>query len=562
MTMHTLDRDPGHHQSSGAAREGDARAGHPPPSELDGDGIRGAPDAGQGRRPLGRSLGAATALAVVVVVVSSLWNLTRRPFWIDEAISLGATNQLGRTIGGTGGTMALYYALLDGWTALFGTGLAAMRSLSVVLTALAVVAVARVARGLLRPSEAVVAVLLVGAAPVLVRMAQDARAYALVLVLITLCWGCLSRAVEAEDADPGGAGSRTWFLALAPLAVAGVCSHGLFTLHLAAVLASVVVLPRRIALLRRLVPAALGGILATAALVSMGAAGVGDWIPPLDADQVRLFVRGLSTQITWLNLVLATLAALGIVALTLRARATTGLDRWRALAPLWWGLLAPVELVLLSLVRPTLLDRYVFAAVPGLAMLVAVGGATVVRAVAARSADPVARASSSSVRPRALALVVVAALLAGVLTGGLVAARLARTRIGFEDWDAAVRRVAEDARPGDAIVFPHAVDQTHPDTVRPPFEAAWSRLPAPPPVTPLDPARPLGQVRRFDEIRPAAELSRAMVDHPRVWAVFFPGFWPSLEAPLSLEPAASALQPVGHWTFDGGIEVMVFAQRP
>ena len=117
-------------------------------------------------------------VGVGIALSSSLWQLGRRPLWIDEAISLGATNQLWRAIEGTGGTMALYYVLLDGWTALVGTSPVELRALSLLLVLAALVAASAVLHRVLPRAEAALATVVAGALPAIVRMAQDARPYA------------------------------------------------------------------------------------------------------------------------------------------------------------------------------------------------------------------------------------------------------------------------------------------------------------------------------------------------------------------------------------------------
>ena len=151
----------------------------------------------------------------------------------------------------------------------------------------------------------------------------------------------------------------------------------------------------------------------------------------------------------------------------------------------------------------------------------------------------------------------------GLLVAALVAGRVERGRTGYEDWDAVVAFVAAEARPGDGLIFPFATDQAHPDTVRAPFEAAWSRV-GDPPVVPvaLSPARPLGEVRRFDDLLDPEALAEAMVDHPRVWAVEFPGFHASLKHQMTIEPAASRFRNVGVTVFGGGIQVVLLERVP
>ena len=117
---------------------------------------------------------------MTMVGALSTWGLTRHGLWLDEAISLGATNQLRETLSQTAGTMGLYYLLLDPWMAVVGTSVGSMRSLSVLFAAGAAgFAMVLIRRIVTRP-EAWMAGLVLGASPGLVRYAQEARSYALV----------------------------------------------------------------------------------------------------------------------------------------------------------------------------------------------------------------------------------------------------------------------------------------------------------------------------------------------------------------------------------------------
>jgi mannosyltransferase len=490
-------------------------------------------------------------LGLGIAVASSVWQLGRRPLWIDEAISLGATNQLWRTIRGTGGTMALYYVLLDGWTAVAGTDPVALRTLSLLLV-LAALAVAWAALHRLLPGpEAALAIVVTAALPGIVRMAQDARSYALLTLVVVACWWCAVRAVE-ESCRPGGRDrrARAWLLALVPLAAAGVATQGLFLLHLVPVVAGLALLPRRRWLLTWALPGAATGIGATCVLVAIGADDVGDWIPPLSAEQAGAAARTLVGGPGWVVAVVGVLAGCGVVLAASRARsATDPVGRWRALVPVLWAAVPALLLLGLSTVRPTFLGRYLLPSVPALGALVAValGGLW---------------QSAVAPRPR-VARVVAAVAVTGVLVAALVAGRVERGRTGYEDWDAVVAFVAAEARPGDGLIFPYATDQAHPDTVRAPFEAAWSRV-EDPPVVPvaLSPARPLGEVRRFDDLVDPEVLAEVMVDHPRVWAVEFPGFHASLKHQMTIEPAASQFRNVGVTVFGGGIQVVLLERVP
>lgn len=518
---------------------------------------RGPAGTGEGLRasPLDRRFLVAVAVAEAVALASSLWHLERRPLWLDEAFSLGATAQLGRTIRGTGGTMALYYVLLDGWTAVFGSSVGALRSLSVVLVGVGV-AVAALAMRRVRPgAEAVVAVLVLAGLPAIPRMGQEARAYPLAFVLAATGWLCLSRALEA-DHDGHRADARRWSVGLAAVAIAGVLTHGLFALQVAAMVGSVAVLPLPRRTRALVLPAAAAGLLTVAGLVMTGAGDVGDWIPPLDRHLLGLVSSATLGSHGAAAALLALLVMTGAVALVVRP-AADGLDRWRNLAPVWWGLAPALALVVLSTVRPSLLGRYLLPSAPGIALLVAVGAVAVARrgwAIVARR-DPVADRASH------LGRLTVAVTVAVLVIGALLVARLDREDATYEDWDGAAQVVADGVRPGDGLVFPPIDDtQAHLDTMRAPFEAAWDRL-GPPPIAPevLSPARPLGQVRRFDPLTGLAALRAAVVGYERVWVVQGSGSIGERRAILSnLGPAPEVFRRQLTADLDGGVQVLLY----
>jgi len=445
---------------------------------------------------------AATALAAGL----TLWGLSSRPLWTDEAISIGAVNQLGATLRDTAGTMALYYVLLDAWSGVAGTSVVAVRALSVVFVVASVLGAGVLARRLLRPVEAVAAVVLVAALPALARTGQEARSYALTMLLATVGWLCLARAVDA------GAGTaahldrraRTALLALVPVAVAGVLAHGLFVVQVAALVLSCTVLPRRRPLLAWMALPA-GAALATAgALFVAGAGGVADWILPLSRQHAidvaaTVFGPNLITAC-----VLGLLGARGAARLLAR-RGDGPAQRWRALVPVWWALAPAAILVAVSVVRPYLVGRYLLASVPALGMLAAVGAVAVVEAAA----------PADERRRRRLAGALVVVLVASAVLLG----RLTAAQINTEDWDGAAEVVADGSRAGDGILFTPS-SGTIPFSVRTPFEAAWrdagraDRAP-----DPVATGVPLGTVRRFYPMPERADVAPELPGHQRLWIV-------------------------------------------
>ena len=346
-----------------------------------------------------------TLAALGLALASCSWRITRLPLWIDEAFSVGATNQLVSTIRNTGGTMALYYVLLNEWTAVTGSSVLALRALSVVFVLAAIFVLSRLVYRLLPPSEAGLTLIVVALMPAVLHLAQNARAYALVVLLTVGCWVCLACAVEADARDDVRS-TRLWCLALVPLVIAGELSHGLFLLQVPALVLSVAVhLRHRRRLLVSLLPAVVAGVATLALLLlAFGAGKVGDWIPPVDRAQVEALATNLLARRWPLRAGLGALVAMGAVSL-LRRPAPDAVSRWKAVAPLWWAFSPAVLLVTLSLVRPSLLGRYVAGSIPALGILIAVGLHTLWRAVVPSPASsPGASARSMWVTPTATAV--------------------------------------------------------------------------------------------------------------------------------------------------------------
>ncbi len=157
----------------------------------------------------------AAAVAIAAALAFFFWS--RSPLWLDEAqtvvIAHKSLPDLFRALK-IDGSPPLFYLVLHGWMAVFGTGDEAVRSLSGVFAVLSLPAMALVARRVppLR-TQPWVPVLLLASCPFVVRYASEARMYSLVLLLVLLAILAFERAWVV-----GGAG---WTIA------AGVVSGAL-----------------------------------------------------------------------------------------------------------------------------------------------------------------------------------------------------------------------------------------------------------------------------------------------------------------------------------------------
>jgi mannosyltransferase len=157
---------------------------------------------------------AAEALAVVgVAAVARFSELGARGFWRDEAVTVGLVR---RSFGGmldaiphSEGTPPLYYVLAWGWTRVFGTGEAGLRSLSALAGTLTVGAVYVAGRWLFSHRAGIAAALLAAVNPFLVWHSQDGRSYALFALLGALTLLAFLRVLQ----QPGRRQVVVWALA-------------------------------------------------------------------------------------------------------------------------------------------------------------------------------------------------------------------------------------------------------------------------------------------------------------------------------------------------------------
>ncbi|HLT70731.1 MAG TPA: glycosyltransferase family 39 protein [Acidimicrobiales bacterium] len=427
------------------------------------------------------------AAAVLAGAALSLPRIGVRSLWLDEAYTVGATAELLDTWRATGGTQALYYALV--WpVAQVTTDPGWLRLPSALFGLAAVVAVHHVGRRLGGRAVGVLTAAGLALSWGLARYSVEARSYTLALLLVSLSWLALVAAVQAGDDE---AGARRWWrtyfvaVALVPLA------HGLATLNYLAQLAALALAPgdgpRSVRRASRVAPLLAGEL---AVLFLLGAAEVGDWVPPLSLGQLRAIkhlLLGHGPPGTVLG-VLAALAVLDVVVRYLRRRDR---ESWLQLLPAFWALGPPAVVVAISLVRPYAAARYVFPSLPGFLLLIA---GLLVRHLA-------------TTRRAALAGVLLAPLL-------LVDQRHVTTN-GIEAWRELTACIAANAEPGDRLLTAAA----H----RSPLDYYWPDHPELAGVEPLSPPEPLGEVRRlYDSLTPEhGDIVEIMLEDPTgsVWFV-------------------------------------------
>jgi mannosyltransferase len=137
-------------------------------------------------------LAALPALAALTALGAALrfTTLAVQSYWTDEAVTVALVRQsFGKMLSSvpeTESTPHLYYVLAWLWSQVFGTGEAGLRSLSALVGAATIpVAYAAVAR-LVSPRAGLVVAALAAVNPLLVWYSQEARSYALVVLLTGL----------------------------------------------------------------------------------------------------------------------------------------------------------------------------------------------------------------------------------------------------------------------------------------------------------------------------------------------------------------------------------------
>jgi 4-amino-4-deoxy-L-arabinose transferase-like glycosyltransferase len=151
-----------------------------------------------------------------------LATLGSQSFWLDEEATLNAIggSGLGDVLDGVEAGESnppLYYFLAEVWQGLFGTGEAAVRSLSALAGIATIPVVYGAASALDSRRAGLVAAALAAASPILVWYSQEARNYALLVLLSAVAFLCFAHAL----AD----GRRRWLWGWAAAAALALCTH-------------------------------------------------------------------------------------------------------------------------------------------------------------------------------------------------------------------------------------------------------------------------------------------------------------------------------------------------
>jgi mannosyltransferase len=395
-------------------------------------------------------------LVVVGAAVRFLF-LTRKPFWFDECFSvevarLGATNFL-RLLWWREANMSLYYLLLRLWLSL-GHSEFFIRSLSVLIAVATIPAIYWLARQLYDQRVGLIAAALLTFNAFSVRYSQEARSYALFLLLSTLSSGFLIAWVRESVHESAPKPVRRNRLGYVIVSLLAVYAHFYALLLLAAHWLALRWLfktrsgsPLSAQLRRAWITIGLA-VLPLLIFVAKTGAGPIRWIQRPSLHDVFEFYSELAGGSNWALLTIYVVACVPAVAAA-RSRLfgrdeaedqeypkdkkdQTDWEIWRSRFLLLW-LFFPVALtVLLSFARPVFLGRYLIFCLPPLLILVA---ARLVR-----------------LRPSWL----LSTVLAGILLLGSQGIFFVYAHDFDNERDASVAAanfILDHAQPGDAVVF-------------------------------------------------------------------------------------------------------------
>ncbi len=360
-------------------------------------------------------------LPAAATLVICLIDIGRPALWQDELATYSAARRplldLVRLLRHGDAVLAPYYLLLHGWIGVVGDSPTALRLPSALAMAGSAGLTAALAARLFGRWEGCVAGLTFGCLPVVSRYGQEARPYALAVLLVAGTAFLLVVAVQRQ----ARADWVRYGLGIAALGAVQLTTLLVLVPHLLVVLVERRQVRAPTALVRswgRTVALALLAV-SPIAVVGWRQRGQISWIPPLSLAQVQALPGQVFGSSAVAELVLV-VAVVGV----LRFRGRTLLAASLLLVP-------PVLLVVLSEQVPLVRPRYLIHIVVGAAVLAAVGACALGR--------------------RAAVIFVVAVALLGL--PAQVDVRSA-TRAGQPDYPEIAALLHAQVRPGDALVMP------------------------------------------------------------------------------------------------------------
>ena len=364
------------------------------------------------------SLLTVTLLALALRV----WHLGVRSFWLDEGASVGFARMgwpaFGHLLVGREINMVLYYVFLHAWL-LFGDSEIFLRIPSVIFGTTAIIATCVFASRIRSQSVAIIAGVFLSFNVLALRYTQQARSYALAMMLVALSWIWYERAVRR-----GRNKDLIVWMVLSALATYAHLFAGFVMISQVACLAFAGLDLDKV---RRFARAIGGYFLLISPLVIIVLRMKEDpisWVHPLGRETFTIFATDFfNGGMSQIALALVLLAA-SVVALIRAPRD----QRWAVSTAVLGALIPLTIVVLISLVRPTLIARYMLVVLPSYVVAIAIGLEQLPKKVVAAGA-----------------LVVV------IL--GLPLLRDYEREPAWNDFRGAAAYIAERAQPGDAIMI-------------------------------------------------------------------------------------------------------------
>jgi len=356
-----------------------------------------------------------------------LWRLGAQSLWLDE----GATVALARASWrhfvwvwwhGEANLQTIYFLLMRGWVH-GGLSESWLRLPSALFGIASIPLLYLVARKFIGASASLAAAALLAFSPAHVYFSQEARGYALAILLALVSTYCFVSAVERNRAHDWA----WWTIA----GIAAFYTHDFAALVLVAQAVSLLFLRGFAAWRRFLLCGSLIFVAAIPGLTYVFRASPENlhfvWMPrasPREFWHLALFLGGGGVKIA----IALGLWIAGIVAIFRNRRSAEPDSFWRGMLVLSWALVPATILALISLHEPIFLDRYMVFSLPATLLLAAIGadvlekwkiGWILVIALCALSLPTIAKQSR---KPR-------------------------------EDWRGAANTILASAAPGDAVVF-------------------------------------------------------------------------------------------------------------
>jgi mannosyltransferase len=433
-------------------------------------------------RPGLRVPGYFLALLIAVTLVAALlrfYGLGNRGFWLDETFSLDPPHQ-------TETNMVFYYLLLRLWVKL-GTSEVFVRTMSVVFSVATVPLLYAVGERLFGRKAGLLAAWLLALNAFHIHYAQEARAYALVVLMGTVATYLLVRNIQQPE-------RATWLLYGAFLALS-VYSHLFAVFLVAAHAACLLCLPRRAIPWRGMLYSAVCFVCLTLPAVVLALMTTYDplnWVPRTDWPIVRSYLELNAGNGGLVLLILDGIILFVFILMMGRHWLHNGrtLENWGGAVVLSWFLVPFFLTLAVSAFRPIFVPRFLLFTLPGFLLALS--------------------AALTRIRPRLLAWV----LGIGISLLGLAAVPDCYHLSGvMDDWRLITSYVLDRAQPGDQVFV-------YPDYISIPFEYYRGRR-SPMPEWP-ELAKP--EERREKDSRRLASKEEGNQHPPatlRFWIVFY-----------------------------------------